>query len=89
MIFTKHASAFRPASLFTSLILTAVVVLGVGCFPFPATAQEAAPEEAAAESATLLEDIVVTAQKREQLLQDVPAAGTFLLWQKVVSSAWS
>ncbi len=74
MSLTK-TSAFQPASLFVALILSVVVVVGVGFSPPPATAQEAEPEEEVA-SATMLDDIVVTAQKREQLLQDVPVAVT-------------
>ena len=69
-------SAFRPASLFITFILSVVVVPGGGFSPIPAIAQETEPEEEAAASATMLDDIVVTAQKREQLLQDVPVAVT-------------
>ena len=78
MSFINRASAFRPATRLATCFLTVVVALSVGLFPLPAPAQEAAPEEetVTAESATLLEDIVVTAQKREQLLQDVPVAVT-------------
>ena len=73
-----QASAFRPATRLATCLLTVLVALSVGLFPLPATAQEAAPEEetVTTESATLLEDIVVTAQKREQLLQDVPLSIT-------------
>ena len=78
MSFINRASAFRPATRLATCFLTVLVALSVGLFPLPAPAQEAAPEEetVTAESATLLEDIVVTAQKREQLLQDVPVAVT-------------
>ena len=69
MSLTK-TSAFQPASLFITFILS------VGFSPLPATAQETEPEEAASASPMLLDDIVVTAQKREQLLQDVPVAVT-------------
>ena len=73
-----QASAFRPTTRLATCFLTVVVALSVGLCPLPAPAQEAAPEEetVTTESATLLEDIVVTAQKREQLLQDVPVAVT-------------
>ena len=76
MSFIYGASVFRSATLFITFILSVVVVLSVAIFPLPATAQETEPEEVASESATMLEDIVVTAQKREQLLQDVPVAVT-------------
>ena len=68
-------SVFRPAPLFVTFILSVFVMLSVAILPHPATAQEVEPEEEVA-SATLLDDIVVTAQKREQLLQDVPVAVT-------------
>ena len=87
MSFINCISAFRPATLFMVLTLTAVVMLRAVILPLPAAAQntqpdaqpDAQPEEeitSASESATLLEDMVVTAQKREQLLQDVPLSIT-------------
>ncbi len=42
----------------------------------PAEQTESAPENALPEAAMLLEDVVVTAQKRKQLLQDVPVSIT-------------
>ena len=72
MSFSSHTYTFRPASLFAVLTLVAVAALRVGLFPLPSAAQEAEPEETMAptsENALLLEDIVVTAQKREQLIQ--------------------
>ncbi len=81
MSIAADTSTFRPVPRFVRLVL--VAVLGAITLPMLAVAQDiepaAQPEQEAAsasESATLLEDIVVTAQKREQLLQDVPVAVT-------------
>ena len=78
---TNHSSEFRLAARVAILILMAV--LSVMTLSQPTMAQNtepaAQPEEeapAVSESPMLLEDVVVTAQKREQLLQDVPVAVT-------------
>ncbi len=78
---TNHSSEFRLAARVAILILMAV--LSVVTLSQPTMAQNtepaAQPEEeapAVSESPMLLEDVVVTAQKREQLLQDVPVAVT-------------
>lgn len=65
---------FRDSSIsFRAALLTGAVL----AFPMPAAA-DAAPSEAAAESAAASDaaapDIIVTAQKREERIQDVPIA---------------
>jgi iron complex outermembrane recepter protein len=62
----------RTARL-TSTLLVAGLGVGTG-----AHSQEAAPAQPAAQDEEKLQEIVVTAQKREQLLQDVPIAVTVL-----------
>jgi iron complex outermembrane recepter protein len=49
---------------------TSVIAIAIAGLSMPAAAQEAAPPQE--ERATQLDDIVVTAQRREQTLQDVP-----------------
>src|SRR5690606_11915626 len=58
------------------LVLAVVAVLGAGWAP--AHAQQAAEPGAGEEEATTLSAITVTAQKREEALQDVPIAITVL-----------
>ena len=69
---TPHRIDAMPAA-FRLLVLSLVLAVGA----LPATAQETGGGAAAAgETPLLLEDVVVTAQKREQLLQDVPVSVT-------------
>ena len=83
MSVSDGTAVFRSATLFTTLILSVVVVLSVALLPQPVAAQStepaAQPEREVVfppESATLLDDVVVTAQKREQSIQDVPVSIT-------------
>lgn len=46
------------------------------CAPFPVLAQSAAPSQDAAAQNSGLEDFIVTAQKREESLQDMPISIT-------------
>ncbi len=62
-----------PAGLYAAPLVIALL-LGPALLPV-AHAQEST-ESAAAESALLLDDVVVTAQKREQSIQDVPVSIT-------------
>ena len=71
---TPHRIDAMPAA-FRLFVLSLVLAVGA----LPATAQETETGGSAAttgETPLLLEDVVVTAQKREQLLQDVPVSVT-------------
>ena len=63
----------RLPARFAGLLL---MVLSLALRPLPVAGQDSAAENAPPEDATLLEDVVVTAQKREQLIQDVPVSMT-------------
>ena len=58
----------------TNIILKSLLSASVLAFAVPALAQEAPAADDAAEGEIGLDEIVVTAQKREQSLQDVPAS---------------
>ncbi|WP_246072098.1 TonB-dependent receptor [Marilutibacter aestuarii] len=60
----------------THRLSLSVAMALAACVAMPATAQEAGEEES--ESATTLAGLVVTAQKREEVLQDVPISITAL-----------
>ena len=62
-----------PRAGLRRLALSMILLLGAAA---QATAQAAASENATPEDAMLLEDVVVTAQKREQRIQDVPVSIT-------------
>lgn len=62
----------RPAPL-AAAIHAALVVIAASLIAMPVAAQQA-PAEAEADAATLIDTIIVTAQKREQQVQDVPIA---------------
>ena len=71
-----------PTGLYVA-VLTVVLLLNAFTLLTPVNAQEAKPapetdpaEEAAPDTPTLLGDMVVTTQKREQSIQDVPASVT-------------
>ena len=65
-----------PAGL-RVLTVSVFLMLGVATLPAPAPAQDsAASADDASDSALLLDDVVVTAQKREQRIQDVPMSMT-------------
>ena len=65
-----------PAGL-RVITVSVFLLLGVATLPAPASAQDfAASAEDVSDSALLLEDVVVTAQKREQSIQDVPVSIT-------------
>ena len=58
-------------------VLTVVLLLGSATLPAVVNAQESTESvDDASESALLLDDVVVTAQKREQSIQDVPVSIT-------------
>lgn len=67
------------ASRIAAVLLSTTMVSG---FPFQAIAQETAPAE---EADTGIADIVVTAQKRSQNLQDVPVAVSALAGEELQS----
>ena len=70
---TPHRIDALPAA-FRLFVLS--LVLTVGALPAWAQETEGGGEAAAEDTPLLLEDVVVTAQKREQLLQDVPVSVT-------------
>ena len=65
-----------PVGLYAA-VLTVILLLGTATLPAAVHAQESTESaDAASESALLLDDVVVTAQKREQSIQDVPVSIT-------------
>lgn len=76
-----------PAAFVRSMIAFAIGLLAVA--PIPAGAQESPPETPATEAApegeppVVLEEIVVTAQKREENIQEVPVSITALDAEKL------
>ncbi len=73
---TDRCSTSVPAAL-GLVVLSAVLVLGA--VALPAKAQDSTPEDeaaAASDNTFVLEDVVVTAQKRSQPIQDVPLSIT-------------
>ena len=78
--YQRKQSEDRVTSMLAGLRVITVSVsllLGVATSPAPVPAQDsAASADDASDSALLLEDVVVTAQKREQSIQDVPVSIT-------------
>ncbi len=78
----NHISRFRPAGRLSVRTLTMVMVLSVLTFPAIAqdaqldTGKAASKESAPATEVTPLEGIIVTALKREAMIQDVPVSMT-------------
>ncbi|GAB3727212.1 TonB-dependent receptor [Luteimonas pelagia] len=72
---SSHAKPGR--NLLTSAVLVALAT----CVALPAIAQDASPATEEEDEATTLSTIVVTAQKREEALQDVPISVTALDFQ--------
>jgi len=65
-----------PVGLYAA-VLTVILLLGAATLPVAVYDQDSAESaDATLESALLLADVVVTAQKREQRIQDVPVAIT-------------
>jgi len=62
---------------YSSLLLTSATIAILGSPAFAQVVQPAAPAQED-QSTTAIEDVIVTAQKREQRLQDVPVAVTAL-----------
>ena len=73
---TATQAGLRRLALSVVLLLGAVAVPAAAQDSAPADLMEPAAENATPEDALLLDDVVVTAQKREQSIQDVPVSIT-------------